>query len=78
MDDPLGAAPSRRNRARAMAELLVGIAATRETALRRSMSARRGRAGLSDYSFCLTSLPAMNGLHGWARIGPLVFHTTSN
>src|SRR5207248_910658 len=25
-----------------------------------------------------TSLPAMNGLHGCALIGPLVFHTTLN
>ena len=24
------------------------------------------------------SLPAMNGLHGWARMGPLVRHTTLN
>ena len=26
----------------------------------------------------LLSLPAMNGLHGWARTRPLVFHTTLN
>src|SRR3954454_11949976 len=37
----------------------------------------RRRAGL-DYRLCLLSLPVMNGLHGCARIGPLVFHTTLN
>ena len=29
-------------------------------------------------SFCLPSLPAMNGLHGCARIGLSVFQTTWN
>src|SRR5258705_13496470 len=32
------------------------------------------RAGSSFF----LSLPGMNGLHGWALIGPLVFHTTLN
>lgn len=31
-------------------------------------------AGSSDF----LSLPGMNGLHGWAFIGPLVCQTTSN
>src|SRR5574337_687524 len=32
----------------------------------------------SSYSPCLPSLPGMKGLHGWARIGSLVLHTTLN
>jgi len=32
------------------------------------------QAGVSFF----LSLPGMNGLHGWARTGPLVFQTTLN
>src|SRR5207249_9633951 len=35
-------------------------------------------SAISAGSSFFLSLPAMNGLHGWALTGPLVFHTTLN
>ena len=41
----------------------------------------RGHVGHRGYAVTLSGLPwlpSMNGLHGFARTGPFVFHTTLN